>query len=99
MNNNSTNSPKLSKRKSYLVLNTVKPNKSSTKSKKKTATNQKYILNNLEFKKKDLIGEGTFSEVYKFRYNNKVDTKYWILSENSYISNSLNHQRKVDRTV
>lgn len=40
--------------------------------------NQKYILRNLQFKKEDLLGEGTFSEVYKFRYNGKLDKKYVV---------------------
>ena len=89
MNNTSDSSYQISRRQSNIGLKTVRnkkssakstlnSNRSSTKSKKKTQSKQKYILNNLEFKKKDLLGEGTFSEVYKFRYKNKVDNKYVV---------------------
>ena len=54
-------------------------NRSKSKFKsKKRKKDKKYSLNKLEFKKKDIIGEGTFSEVYRFRYKNKVDSKYVI---------------------
>lgn len=75
--NSSNSSYKSSKKQKSLNLRTLRTNRSTAKSKKKTS-NQKYILSHLDFKKADLIGEGTFSEVYKFRYKGKLDKKYVV---------------------
>jgi len=67
----------LTQKQKSLNLGTLRINRLTAKSKKKKS-NQKYILSNLDFKKADLIGEGTFSEVYKFRYKGKLDKKYVV---------------------
>lgn len=75
---------------SLLKLNRKKTIKSSTRvrtrqtnKKRKMKKTLKKMGNNidiskLEFKKSDIIGEGTFSSVYKFRYKNKINDKYVV---------------------
>lgn len=50
--------------------------KKHRKSKKQKHT--LYDITKLRFFKKDIIGEGVYSKVYKFRYNNKVDERYVV---------------------
>ena len=35
-------------------------------------------LDKLVFNKKDIVGEGTYSRVYKFNYNNRINNSYVV---------------------
>jgi hypothetical protein len=65
----------------YLIILMVKTNKRKPhlKKKKKTKKNSLYDITKLKFLNKDIIGEGVYSKVYKFRYSLKgIDQRYVV---------------------
>ena len=54
---------------------------SSKKIKKSHKKGKEFDLSKIEFKKKDIIGEGTYSEVYKFRLRDKSTSKKYVVKK------------------